>query len=47
MAAREGVDYKSVMNGKYTGLQYSFRKEMYINADSIIYHWKASRRKLK
>ncbi len=42
---KEGVDYKSVMNGKYTGPQYSFRKEMYINADSIIYHWKASRRK--
>jgi|ERR1035437_8580985 hypothetical protein len=42
---KEGVDYKSVMNGKYTGTQFSFRKEMYINADSIIYYWKALRRK--
>lgn len=42
---KEGIDYKSVMNEKYTGKQYSFRKEMYINADSVIYYWKAWRRK--
>ena len=42
---KEGVDYISVMNGKFTGKQYSFRKEMYINADSLIYNWKAYRRK--
>ncbi len=42
---KEGLDYMSVMNEKYTGLQYSFRKEMFINADSIIYNWKAWRRK--
>jgi hypothetical protein len=42
---KEGVDYKSVMNAKYTGTQFSFRKEMYINADSIIYNWKSWRRK--
>lgn len=42
---KEGVDYKSVMNEKYTGLQYSLRKEMYVNADSLIYYWKAWRRK--
>lgn len=42
---KEGVDYKSVMNSKYTGTQYSFRKEMYVNADSLIYYWKAWRRK--
>jgi hypothetical protein len=42
---KEGVDYNSVMNGKYTGTQFSFRKEMYINADSLIYNWKTLRRK--
>ena len=42
---KEGVDYKSVMNQKYTGPQYSFRKEMYVNADSLIYYWKAWRKK--
>ena len=42
---KEGVDYKSVMNGKYTGPQFSFRKEMYINADSSIYSWRAKRKK--
>ena len=42
---KEGVDYKSVMNSKYTGTQYSFRKEMFVNADSLIYYWKAWRRK--
>lgn len=42
---KEGVDYKSVMNEKYTGTQYSFRKEMYVNAESLIYYWKAWRRK--
>lgn len=42
---KEGIDYKSVMNQKYTGSQYSFRKEMFVNADSIIYYWKAWRRK--
>jgi hypothetical protein len=42
---KEAVDPKSVMNGKYTGKQYSFRKEMFINADSVIYYWKAWRRK--
>ena len=41
---KEGIDYKSVMNGKYTGKQYSFRKEMFINSDSLIYYWKAWRR---
>lgn len=35
----------SVMNGNYTGKQYSFRKEMFVNADSVIYYWKAWRRK--
>ena len=42
---KEGIDYKSVMNAKYTGIQYSFRKEMYVNADSLIYYWKAWRKK--
>jgi len=42
---KEGVNYKSVMNGKYTGPQVSFRKEMFVNADSVIYNWKAWRRK--
>lgn len=42
---KEGIDYKAVMNEKYTGKQYSFRKEMFVNADSIIYNWKAWRRK--
>jgi hypothetical protein len=42
---KEGIDAKSVMNEKYTGKQYSFRKEMYINSDSLIYYWKAWRRK--
>ena len=42
---KERVDYKSVMNQNYTGKQYSFRKEMFINADSVIYYWKAWRRK--
>ena len=42
---KEGIDYKSVMNQKYTGTQYSLRKEMFVNADSLIYYWKAWRRK--
>lgn len=42
---KEGVDYISVMNENYSGTQYSFRKEMFINADSVIYDWKAWRRK--
>ena len=42
---KEGIDAKSVMNGRYTGVQYSFRKEIYVNADSLIYNWKAWRRK--
>ena len=42
---KEGIDYKSVMNEKYTGKLFSFRKEMYINSDSLIYSWKAWRRK--
>lgn len=42
---KEGIDYKSVMNQKYTGPQISYRKEMFINADSIIYNWKTWRRK--
>jgi len=42
---KQGVDYKSVMNGKYTGTQYSFRKEMFVGPDSIIYYWKTLRRK--
>jgi hypothetical protein len=42
---KEGIDYKSVMNEKFTGKQYSFRKEIYVNADSVIYYWKAWRRK--
>ena len=42
---KERIDPKSVMNEKYTGKQYSFRKEMYIHSDSSIYYWKAWRRK--
>ena len=42
---KEGIDYKSVMNQKYTGSLYSFRKEMFVNADSLIYYWKAYRKK--
>lgn len=42
---KERVDAKAVMNEKYTGKQFSFRKEMYVNADSTIYYWKAWRRK--
>jgi len=42
---KERVDYKSVMNQNYTGPQYSYRKEMFVNADSVIYYWKAWRRK--
>lgn len=42
---KERTDYKSVMNENYTGPQYSFRKEMYVNADSLIYYWKVWRRK--
>lgn len=42
---KEGVDFLSVMNERYTGKQYSFRKEMYVNADSTIYYWRAWRRK--
>ena len=42
---KQAVDYKSVMNQKYTGTQYSFRKEMFVNADSLIYYWKAWRKK--
>ncbi|MEP6597705.1 MAG: hypothetical protein ABJA71_17250 [Ginsengibacter sp.] len=42
---KERVDYISVMDGNYTGPQYSFRKEMFVNADSLIYNWKAWRRK--
>lgn len=41
---KEGINFLSVMNEKYTGPQYSFRKEMFINADSVVYHWKAWRR---
>ncbi len=42
---KERTDYKSVMNENYTGTQFSFRKEMYINADSTIYYWRSWRRK--
>lgn len=42
---KERTDYKSVMNQNYTGPQYSFRKEMFLNRDSLIYYWKAWRRK--
>ncbi len=42
---KERLDYTSVMNGNYTGLEYSFKKDMYVNADSLIYYWKAWRRK--
>ena len=42
---KEGIDFKSVMNERYTGKQFSFRKEMFVNADSTIYYWKAWRRK--
>lgn len=42
---KEGVDFLSVMNESYTGKQYSPRKEMYVNADSAVYHWKVWRRK--
>jgi hypothetical protein len=45
MIYKERLDYKSVMNERYTGKQYSFRKEMYVNADSVIYYWKAWRKK--
>src|SRR4028118_310630 len=38
---KERVDYKSVMNQNYTGAQYSFRKELFINSDSVIYYWRA------
>lgn len=41
----EATDYQSVMNGNYTSKLYSPKKEMYINADSLIYSWKAWRRK--
>lgn len=42
---KEGIDARSVMNQKYTGNQFSFRKEIYVNADSLIYYWKTWRRK--
>jgi hypothetical protein len=42
---KEGVDFKSVMNEKFTGPLFSFRKEMFINTDSLIYNWKTWRRK--
>lgn len=42
---KERVDATSVMNGNYTGKQYSFRKEVFIGRDSLIYYWKAWRRK--
>lgn len=42
---KEHLDYISVMNGNYTGPEYSFKKEMFINADSTIYYWKAWRKK--
>jgi len=42
---KEGIDFLSVMNERYTGKQYSPRKEMYVNADSTIYYWRAWRRK--
>ena len=42
---KEALDYKSVMNSRYTGKQFSFRKEMFVNADSSIYDWRAWRRK--
>lgn len=41
---KEDVSIASVMSNRYTGLQYSFRKEMYINPDSLIYHWRVWRR---
>ena len=42
---KERTGPESVMNGNYTGRQYSFRKEMFVNADSVVYYWKAWRRK--
>jgi hypothetical protein len=42
---KEALDYKSVMDERYTGLQFSFKKEMFINRDSLIYNWRAWRRK--
>lgn len=36
---------QSVMEEQYTGKLYSVRSEMFVNADSIIYTWKAWRRK--
>lgn len=42
---KEAIDFVSVMNEKYTGKLYSFRREMFVNADSMIYYWKAWRRK--
>ncbi len=41
----EHTDPFSVMEGTYTGNEYSFKKEMFVNSDSIIYHWKAWRKK--
>ena len=45
MIYKEAIDFVSVMNEKYTGKLYSFRREMFVNADSLIYYWKAWRRK--
>ncbi len=42
---KEGIDFKSVMNERYTGKQFSFRKEMFVNADSTVYYWRSWRKK--
>lgn len=42
---KEKNDFQSVMNEQYSGTQFSFRKEMYVNADSMIYYWRSWRRK--
>ena len=41
----ERTDIQSVMNEEFTGKLYSPRKEMFVNADSVIYAWRAWRRK--
>lgn len=42
---KERTDMQSVMEEQYTGKLYSVRREMFVNADSVIYTWKAWRRK--
>lgn len=42
---KERLGITDVMNENYSGKQYSYRKEMYINTDSTIYYWRAFRHK--